>query len=403
MPGNEFPSRKQVFLTIINLCILKGFFMVSHFHFYVVFNPLINPVNDYPTQAHEFYHLLKQNMSHLWWGKMKKTMSLDPLNIGNFFEVVEQNKIFGSETILFISDFTHLWIAKVEEVSTDRPPKEETLSVYDSEEVEIWFKITDMDLLCVDQNSTKSKIAELGIKNHFYPGIEIKSLTPTTGAVRFPLIVEDRSTEHYFSKYKNKKRIVADNPLVSKSMEGWEDRERITYTIPLKNFKKLPALIQKQVMWAEGVFAQDVNKTATSYLRILESIINVTLMREIHARVKGYGDYIPLGEIYNILNTTKYNGSNVDELLKNSVHSSFWEFCKNDLRNFLHMPINGKKLCFLNPGEAMKPEAALFIRNSMLGVGCKGIINEIIERYEEIAKLTVAEDVEKAGQEPKIA
>jgi hypothetical protein len=191
--------------------------------------------------------------------------------------------------------------------------------------------------------------------------------------------------------------MVVENPLISKSEEGWENREKVTYTIPAKNFKKLPALIQKQVKWAEGVFVQDMNKTATSYLRILESILNVTLMREIHARVDGHSSYIPLGEIYNVLNTTKYHGTNIDELLRNSVHSKYWEFCKIDLRNFLHMPVNGKKLCFLTPGEAMKTEAALFIRNSMLGVGCKGIINEIIDRYEEIAKLTIEEDEQKAG------
>lgn len=371
--------------------------MLSTYHFYVVFNPLIKPVSDYPTQAHEFYHHLKGTMNHLWWGKIRKTSTLETLNVGNFQEVVAQNNKEGHETVLFISDFTHLWIAKVEEVSTDRPPQKETLSVYDDEDVEIWFKISDMDLLCSDPASTKSKIAELGIKNHFYPGTDVKTLSPTTGAIRFPLIVEDRATEHYFTKYKNKKRMIIENQMIAKSEEGWENREKVTYTIPSKNFKKLPALIQKQVMWAEGVFVQDMNKTATSYLRILESVMNVTLMREIHARVEGQSDYIPLGEIYNILNYTKYNGSNVDELLTNSVHSKFWEFCKIDLRNFLHMPVNSKQLCFLSPGESMRPEAALFIRNSMLGVGCKGIINEIIERYEEIAKLTMEEEEKKAG------
>lgn len=371
--------------------------MVSSFHFYVVFNPLIKPVIDYPTQAHEFYHLLKNNMSHLWWGKIRKTSSLESLIVENFQQVVEQNNKQGHETVLFISDFTHLWIAKVEAASTERPADAETLSVYQNEVVEIWFKIVDMDLLCADATSTRAKIAELGIKNHFYPGSDVKVLSPQTGAIRFPLIVEDRATEHYFTKYKNKKRLVVENPLIAKSMEGWEDREKVTYTIPQKNFKKLPTLLQKQIMWAEGVFAQDMNKTATSYLRILESMLNVTLMREIHARVKSYGDYLPLGEIYNVLNQGLYNGSNVDELLKNSVHSKFWEFCKFDLRNFLHMPVNGKKVCMVNPGEVMKPEAALFIRNSMLGVGCKGIINEIIERYEEIAKLTMDGEEQKAS------
>jgi hypothetical protein len=56
------------------------------------------------------------------------------------------------------------------------------------------------------------------------------------------------------------------------------------------------------------------------------------------------------------------------------------------------MPVNGKKVCYVGPGETMKTEAALYIRNSMLGVGCRGIINEVIERYEEIAKLTLEED-----------
>lgn len=370
--------------------------MLSTYHFYVVFNPLIKPVPDHPTQAHEFYHALKGSMTHLWWGKIRKTTTQGQLNIGNYREVIEVNKKAGNETVLFITDFTHLWVAKVEDATDERPAPHETLSVYENETVEIWFKVTDMDLISSDVNATRKKIADLGMKNHFYPNSEVRNLSPQTGALRFPVIVEDQAAEHYFLQYKNRKRLVVDNPLIEKSEEGWESRAKVTYTISQKNFKKLPALMQKQVMWAEGVFAQDMGKAAGNYLRILESVLNVTLLREIHARVSVPDTYVPLTEIYGVLNSTKYHGTNIDELLSNSVHKEFWEFCKFDLRNFLHMPVAGKKVAELGSSDQLKPEAALFVRNSMLGVGCKGIINEIIERYEEIAKLTL-EGEQRAG------
>lgn len=367
--------------------------MKQNFHFFTVFNPLLKPTENHLTQAHEFHDLLKKRVEveshkgHLYWGKIKKTDKNKALNVEDYKNIVLENKRAHRDTHLFISDFNFFWVAKVEEVTTKRPKPSETLSIYETEDVEIWFKIKDMDLLCDHPCATKEQIAKLSSG-------DFRSLNPHLPGLRYPLIVDDLSSEMYFKKYKDQKRVLLNNPLLSQDQIH---RDQVAYTIPRSSFDKLPALLKKKIIWAEDLFAnlhekdphyqEKLSSVAFSYLKILEALLNNSLMKEIEIRVDSKKDYYSLAEMYKVLNRFIWQGYNVDELMMNTLHDEFWKFCKIDVRNFLHQNAGSSPIHSISSEASLTTGASLFIRNSMLGVGCKGILNEIIERYRPLEKI----------------
>lgn len=367
--------------------------MKQNLHFFTVFNPLLKPTEHHLTQAHEFHQLLKKKVeteehkAHLYWGKIKKTDKNKALNVEDYKKIVFENKKAGKETHLFISDFNFFWVCKVEEVTTKRPKPSETLSIYETEDVEIWFKIKDMDLLSDHPCSTREYIAKLSSG-------EFKSLNPYLPGLRYPLIVDDLSAELHFKKYKNQKRILLENPLLRSEIIH---RDQVAYTIPRSSFDKIPDLLKKKIIWAEELFSelhekdslyqQKLSTVAFSYLKILEALLNHTLMKEIDLRIDSKKDFHGLPEMYKILNRFIWQGYNIDEMMMNTLHDEFWKFCKIDVRNFLHQNAGQAPIHSVTSENALSTSASLFIRNSMLGVGCKGILNEIIERYRPIEKI----------------
>lgn len=371
--------------------------MKSTLHFFTVFNPLLKPTENHLTQAHEFHHMLKQRVevqgpkAQVYWGKIKKTDKNPPLDIEAYKAVVNENKRAGRDTHLFISDFNFFWVAKVEEVTTKRPKPAETLSIYEAEDVEIWFKIKDMDLIADHPCATREEIARLSSGEH-------RSLTPYLSGLRYPLIVDDISSERHFQKYKDQKRVLLSNSLLTKKTIP---REQVSYTIPRASFEKLPELLKKKIIWAEELFAQiherdvhyqqKLSAVAVAHLQILTALLNNSLMREIELRIDSTKDFYSLSQIHDVLNRFSWQGYNVDEIMSNTLHEEFWRFCKIDVRNFLHQNAGPSAVHALGPDVLLPTGAALYIRNSMLGVGCRGILNEIIERYTPLEKLVYEE------------
>lgn len=381
--------------------------MSTPLHFYIVFNPLLKPPMGHLTQAHEFHHKLRERVkaggrnAHLYWGKIKKTNQHGKLDVSQYLKIFDENRLSGQDTYLFISDFNFFWVAKVEGITDQRPANHDTLPIYENEEVEIWFKIKDMDMLCAHPSTTRAKIAKLSYG-------DFKSLHPYIPGLRYPLQVDDHCLENYFAKYKDDKRVLLDNPMIEASKHPADEDARLGFTIPPENYQKLPPLLKQKIFWAEELFSklndqketytEDLSKVAFSYLKIIEAVLNFTLMREIDLRVTKDESYHDLSEIHQILNTLKWKKHNVDEIMRNTVHEDFWNFCKIDVRNFLHVRIGTSPVHSVQAEQLLASEACLFIRNSMLGVGCKGILNELIERYAPMERLQVQEDdFQKAG------
>lgn len=417
-------------------------------HFYMVFNPLFNEDTGYASQAHEFHQTfktqhLKGATDHFHWGKMKISAGATPLNIENYKKVIADNKSEGFDTFLFISDFTNFWVGKVEDVSAQAPRMDETLSYYYDKTVEIWFKLSDFDLLCKGRE-TLERIGKLQVDNEYFEK-KHESLNPYLSGLRYPMIVEDNRGEDYFRCLTNEetvtKRLVDHNPLLETQEKADGMRSTLTcYTIPQSNFEKIPDLLQKQILWTEHLFSQihghtpndlkSMEEVAFSYARILEGLLNAVLMlgikrelgnhiaRRIKARVsKGDLNFDEhkqreydrelqrlnknqnIKEIHHVLVSGAWQELRLDAELKGELRE-MWQFLQSEITSELTDLIVKHEIIEFRNNQAHLYgnnvskgfEQALAIRNRILGVGHKGLINIMMEKYKlQIVNLVAKE------------
>lgn len=408
----------------------------EHKHFYTVFNPMLGHKNpDYPTQAHEFYERLKiqweskNNDPHMYWGKIRKTRTNNALNIEHFQSIIADNLKNKLDTHLYISDFNNFWVAKVEEVTTKIPSSFNTLELYKNEEVELWFKISEIDLIASNSKETNEFLSLLNI-----PELGIQSINPYLSGLRYPLIVRDSLNENYF--FKNDEtlscRMLRDNPEITNSSS--RVKSLITsYAIPEKNFNKLPSIIRNEILAAEidyqdlknnvGLKTNSMNKIACAYIQILEGILNATLVSSFKTKENitalkklakenpdlKIGDQfysnrnLSLNDIENLIKYDTYASFiGFKKHLKTENKSMFCNFIKTELYEMLNIQF-GEGFCLkeirndkvhLEGKIELTFEEALEIRNIILGVGCKGAINNLVEKWyfnsEDIKKLKAA-------------
>ncbi|MDH5415497.1 MAG: hypothetical protein OEW87_15270, partial [Flavobacteriaceae bacterium] len=113
--------------------------MYKPIHFYVVFNPMLNGEGVYATQAHEFYYQLKNKVNqrnpennHMYWGKLQVNNGSIINHLDAAKEVMAENAEHGEDTHLYITDFHHFWVAKVESIQKEILNPELTLPFYDN-------------------------------------------------------------------------------------------------------------------------------------------------------------------------------------------------------------------------------------------------------------------------------
>lgn len=387
-------------------------------HFYVVFNPLLGyQNNDFPTQAHEFYSRLKNLWEtdtvnpHMYWGKIKKTKNNPDLAIEKFEKVILENQSLQLNTHLYISDFTNVWVAKVESVCRKISDFSLTLDIYKNEEVEMWFKISEMDLIFSKSADTIDFLSCLSTEN-------VKSLNPYLGGLRYPLIVQDNYEEDYFAKVDSiKSRMLIENLQITNS----SDRIRTLvegYVIPHRNFSQLPTAIRNEILASElsfleieksnGLKTKMINKVAISYIQILEGVLNATFVKEFKTEanlnlIKNYAKanpqesvsncyytdrHLSLNEVWKCLNRDSFGGCiGVKKHLKSVGKSELLNFCLNDVYKILDSSfVKEYGLADIRNDQThlqgkieLSFEDALEIRNLILGVGCKGLINSLVE------------------------
>ena len=143
---------------------------------------------------------------------------------------------------------------------------------------------------------------------------------------------------------------------------------------------------------------QDLHRRIVSnYEEILESVLNSTFVKHLKEEVsadlyvgsdgqilteatfgarslKKIEGNLGLGEILKLLESPeKLKGFNLDLAFKNKT--SFFKFCRTELLELT-------KNKFDNVGSINQKEA-MMVRNIILGVGCKGVINSLICLFHE--------------------
>lgn len=398
------------------------------YHFYVAFNPLFNEEKNWKTQAHEFHHRLKELKksdpgSHLFWGKLKLSDYSEELHVEHFDKVIQMNSESGEVTHLYITDYQHLWIARVSKAVSQLPEDGQTLEFYHDKNVELWFQIDDMDILSNKAGDTMNILANFYVESEFYT-YKIKELTPFTSGIRFPMIIQERSGTVHF--HENDLRVLQENELLGPQTQQVHLNQVIqSFVIPEETFKRIPEYIRNQIVHAEILVLEaqaggrkdraKLEQAILTYLRCLEMLLNETIIGTIKreegyriyvskssgspkfmrsafdkdktslVRLKDCQEFFNLSQIKMLLDTPAFfSHTTLDYVFRNK--KKFWEYCRLELRSTLKneslVDLRNHLTC---DGDVKAHDRELLlVRNILLGVGGRGVFNDIIEAYFEI-------------------
>lgn len=395
------------------------------YHFYVAFNPLFNEDHTFKTQAHEFHHYLKEKKSknssaHMYWGKIQISEFSESLNVPNFEMVVKENAELQMDTHLYITDYQHMWVGKVVEVLKEIPDPENTLNFYKNKKVEVWFKVVDFDLISNHAGETLTLLNNIHVDNEFY-SYKIKEMTPFTSGIRFPMIVQDKTQERFFQT--ENCRVLAENSLLSTQGEGMKLNNLIqSFVIPEDNFKRIPEGIRSQIIHAEILVVEaqaggkkdrvKLEQAILTYLKCLEILLNETFVaylkrEEGHRiyvtkdraqpkfmrsaldkdknsliRLRDSTEYFNLSQIKMLLDTPSFfPHTSLDYVFRGK--KAFWEYCRLELRSTLKNEslIELRNLLTTEGDVKAHDRELLLVRNILLGVGGRGVFNDVIETW----------------------
>lgn len=399
------------------------------YHFYLAFNPLFNEDQTWKTQAHQFHQCLKDKKiknpeAHMYWGKIQISEYSEPLNVANFQNVVSENNEVQMDSHLYITDYQHMWVGKVVEVLKEIPDPENSLDFYKGKNVEVWFKIVDFDLLTNNSAETTSLLGQMHVDNEYY-NYKIKEMTPFTSGIRFPMILQDKSQTRFFNA--EAYRILNDNPLLTTPGEAIKlDSLSHSFVIPEETFRRIPENVRSQIIHAEILLLEaqaggrkdrvKLEQAILTYLKCLEILLNETFVAHLKReegfrvwvtkdssspkfmrtvvdkdkstliRLKDSTDIFNLSQIKMLLDTpTFFAHTSLDYVFRGK--KSFWEYCRLELRSTLKNESLIELRNLLNtPGDVKSHERELLlVRNILLGVGGKGVFNNIVESWYEYA------------------
>lgn len=402
--------------------------ILKPYHFYVAFNPLFNQDQVYKTQAHEFYHKLKEKKhsdpnAHMFWGKIKLSDFSQPLNIANYKRVIDENEEVQLDTHIYVTDYQYLWVGKVSEVVKSIPNIQDTLPFYQNKQVEAWFKITDFDLISNDSKKTIEMMSQFFVDNEYYD-FKLKEINPFSPSIRFPMIIQDSTYQRYFrnSEHKTILRILDDNQNIHQSGTTLEINGIIpAYVIPEEHFKLLPENVRSEIFHAEILLVEaqtsgkkdrfKLEQAILTYLKALETILNETFVQHLKEQ-EGFRIYVTkddppkflrsaidrdktklmrlrdchlnfnLSQIKMLLDTPAFFGhTTIDYVFR--TRKEFWEYCRLELRATLkNESLVELRNSLTTPDHLNKHERELLlVRNILLGIGGKGIINQILQTY----------------------
>lgn len=397
--------------------------MSSAFHFYLVFNPFMDNKNPDNTQAHDFYNLLKARVSKnpkdsLFWGKLKSSTRKEELEFEKFKKALEFNQKNGSITHLYVSDFEHLWVGKVESVSNNHPGDERTLPFYSGKEAEIWFEISDFDLLDNTHVETALTLRNLYIEENEFMISEvgvIKGVNPYLSKLRYPLIVQDHEFEEYFENLGTEIQphshlVLKTNPIIVSKGAGRVTDALVSYCFPKKVFDYLPHGAKEALISAELNILdfQNFRGTAFSYLKSLEITFNHLVINKIKVMkmekeffvnadkmLLGFNknehydtalkDYHRSFSINSMINFFK-RGSERNETIFAKAFRDKKEFCEYVTGEFSrelqkNQLVDLRNLLAHDDETKVSHEDAMRIRKIILGVGCIGLINKLYRAY----------------------
>lgn len=256
-------------------------------HIYLVFNPFLNENSVYQSQAHEFYYALKQKVfqadfkaAFMYWGKLKVSESLSTVDDASYIAelnmMISENLSNGEVTHLYVTDYHHFWVGKVESVHQSINSKNHILPFYDNKDVSVWFKIVDFDLISSEFEETILYLQQLYCDSeNKYVRKELESITPYVSGVEFPLIVQDRNTEKYFIP-NAVARVSSENALIENpKLMGEAYKQVKSFVLTPQTYRKMSHKIRKELLFAESHLMNQKGDTKYVYMCVLDSYLKI--------------------------------------------------------------------------------------------------------------------------------
>lgn len=395
---------------------------MSAIHFYLTFNPYLNKnLEAQYTQAHEFHEflldLLKNKRSEFaYWGKIIGKDRESKIDLTNMQKVLKDNSELGNSTHLYITDFKHLWVGKVQAVLNRLTKKEMglTLDFYKDKNVEVWFQISDFTLLEFESNETARKLGELYIENEYVEN-RIDGLSPFTTSIRYPTYVQDLAEDNIFDGLPiGEKLVVNGHHAVNNNSATQVLRALHSYAFPEQLYQKLPHGAKSEIGLAEMDILENrhhnLGHIAFSYIKALEIILNDLIIN--HIKRTGYGEEfwvehlehppkIHLEKVNDkCITFSKFNKNfSIGQLIyfvyrcdkqgnfcfKKAYQNKrpFINFLIKDLEKILsdNQILEIRNLLAHQGLSAIRQSDALAVRNLVLGIGCHGLIHKIYQTF----------------------
>jgi len=391
-------------------------------HFYLTFNPYLNTDHEHEyTQAHEFYdqlkgHKLKKKTATMHWGKMIGADRTSTLDTSAFQAIVDENQELNCSTHLYITDFQNLWVAKIDGIKDKITKKDKTLPFYEGKNVEVWFEISDMTLLEHNHEETANKLAELYIDNE-HNEITINGLSPFTTGIKYPVILQDVAEEQFFDEFDSDEYshlIMQPNNAVNSNSLAHVLRCIHTYAFSEMFYAKLPHAAKAEIESAELDMLEqrhhNMGRVAFGYLKALEVIMNDLVIH--HLKRSGFGEdffvdntssppklylqqskshFVPIKQFQKnfSLNQIIYfvercvTSNHISFKKAFADHKPFIRFVKGDLQKIIqdNQLINIRGILAHNNSDAVSFKDAMAVRNLILGVGCKGLVQMLYQGF----------------------
>lgn len=399
-------------------------------HIYLVFNPFLNENSVYQSQAHEFYYALKQKVADadfkeafMYWGKLQVSSSSflsqdDSAYIKDLNNMIAENAAIGESTNLYITDYHHFWVGKIESVHQEIFSKDHILPFYDNKDVSVWFKIVDFDLVSSEFEETILYLQQLHCDPESkYVKNELAAITPYISGVQFPLIVQDRNLENYFSNNMSL-RISKENALIENpKLMGEAYKQVKSFVLTPQTYRKMSHKIRHELLSAESHLidhkgdSKDIYRSVlASYLKIFEYTLDESLGRILRSEfgnvlyinsdgagvhefshldsilINQFSGVIKAEVFFDIFFKAKQFGNISFSEVKHK-YPLFFKYFEESLIPFIekYEILSKKKSLALNNDMYINKQEIMAIRNEILGIGTLGILNSINQLEMDIA------------------
>lgn len=403
-------------------------------HFYVIFDPFLNKKhftreNNKNTQGHEFQRELNKrlrkkdgnsnNCVYLYWGKISVTEK-PSRDYSEFKQVLENNKKHNYPTHLYISDFHHFWVAKIDDIcfGDEQEYYNNSLDFFKDfqgkNKIEAWFKVIDIDLIGNTKEETHNYISGLVSENK---GKSIE-LSPYVSNLQYPVFVQDLACVEPF-------HFNSSEPIVlSKQIENESFYEKIKmvinkYCVNKDDWELLKPSVQREIIRAEMDYfeqkSHNWNNLYFSYFKALEWQLNhivvnylkssnysnqIKVLKNKNGQSNFYTPNNPNGTTEEIIPLNDYDGNfsisiiintvfaNHKNIVRNKNNSLIFSdmpglfiFINNELREFLNdnQIINTRNILIHEDSLEIDETDFLKIRKELLGIGKTGLLFKLAE------------------------